>query len=95
MPVIGKIVRQGETVSVIQSITGDNPVRSPVSGEVIEINRDLEMFPEIIEGHPESDGWIFRLKIISDNEKLNEEYKKLFKDYQYVEYMRRQAEQRR
>lgn len=95
LPVIGKKVRQGEVVCIVNSITGDNEVHAPISGVVVDVNNDLEMFPEIIEGHPESDGWLFKLKMIPDNIKINEEIKNLFKDYQYVDYMRRQAEERR
>jgi glycine cleavage system H protein len=57
---------------------------APVSGEVLEINADLEESPEIINEDPLQDGWLIRMSIPSmlefDELLTEEEYEDYLKD---------------
>jgi CheY-like chemotaxis protein/glycine cleavage system H lipoate-binding protein len=56
----GEII-QGTSCGNIQTLDGLlHPVLSPVSGRVIEVNRELASFPAIIEKDPYFTGWLYR-----------------------------------
>lgn len=42
LPAIGKKVKQMEPMAVVESVKSVSDVFSPVSGEVIEVNKELE-----------------------------------------------------
>jgi len=81
LPKVGKKVKKGEVLAVIESVKTASDVYSPLSGEVIEINNELERNPEFINKDPYGKGWIAKLKIFDEKELeqlLNaEEYEKL------------------
>ena len=62
LPEIGQTLEQGEEASVIESVKAAGEVKSPVSGEVTEVNETLDDAPEQVNEDPEGDGWIFKLK---------------------------------
>jgi glycine cleavage system H protein len=43
-------------------------VRAPLSGTVIEINRELESRPDLVQKDPYGAGWLFRLEIQAGEE---------------------------
>jgi len=47
-PPIGKKVAQGEPVAVVESVKSVSDVYSPVSGEVMDVNKTLEETPELV-----------------------------------------------
>ena len=63
LPDIGKIVTAGGEASVIESVKAASDIYSPVDGEIIEINNKLKDNAALINSEPESDGWIFKVKI--------------------------------
>ena len=62
LPEIGQTLDQGEEAAVIESVKAAGEVKSPVSGEVSEVNETLDDAPEQVNEDPEGDGWIFKLK---------------------------------
>lgn len=77
LPEVGTIVESGEVVGNIESVKAVSEIYSPVSGEVIEINRSLEEEPELVNTEPYDNGWIVKLQIdpgeISQADLLDEE----------------------
>jgi len=63
LPKVGKVVKKGESIAILESVKAVSDVYSPVSGEVIEINNSLVNKPELINQKPYSDGWIAKLKV--------------------------------
>ncbi|MFZ8804131.1 MAG: glycine cleavage system protein GcvH [Candidatus Calescibacterium sp.] len=63
LPEIGKIVNKGDVVCTVESVKAVSDVFSPVSGEIIEVNKQLEKEPSFINKSPYGDGWIFKVKI--------------------------------
>ncbi|MEW6329047.1 MAG: glycine cleavage system protein GcvH [Candidatus Micrarchaeota archaeon] len=80
LPKIGKKVKQFEEMAIIDSMKASSPVYAPVSGEVIEVNKELEGSPQLVNESPQRKGWIAKLKIASAKEMDNlmgeEEYRK-------------------
>jgi glycine cleavage system H protein len=63
LPEVGKIVNKGDVVCTIESVKAVSDVFSPVSGEIIEVNKQLEKEPSFINKSPYGEGWIFKLKV--------------------------------
>ncbi|MCP4491789.1 MAG: glycine cleavage system protein GcvH [Gammaproteobacteria bacterium] len=56
-------VSAGDSVGVIESVKAASDTYAPVSGEVIEINPELEDSPERINDDPYGDGWMYKIKM--------------------------------
>ncbi len=84
LPEKGKVVKQMETVATIEAVKTAADVYSPVSGEVIEVNSDLENKPELINEAPYGKGWIVKLKMTNPDDVKGllsaEDYKKLLEE---------------
>ena len=63
IPEVGKRVTVGETVTEVESTKSVSDIYAPLEGEIIEINQDLDDSPELLNGDPYGEGWIFILKL--------------------------------
>jgi len=68
LPAIGKKVARGEPVAVVESVKSVSDVYSPVSGEVMDVNKTLEETPELVNQDAFGEGWIAKLKITNADE---------------------------
>jgi len=68
LPQVGDSFEKGETCSNIESVKAVNDVYTPLSGEVTQVNEDLEDQPELINQDALGKGWIFKLKITKPGE---------------------------
>lgn len=71
LPDMQLTVEQGDELSVVESVKTAADVYSPISGEVVAVNQQLESRPELINQDPYGNGWICRIKP-SDLEELDE-----------------------
>jgi len=69
LPEVGDTVAAGDSVGVIESVKAASDTYAPVSGEIVEINVDLEDAPERINVDPYGDGWMYKISI-EDAEEL-------------------------
>ncbi len=53
----------GEAFSLVESVKAASDLYAPVTGEVVEINDELEGSPELINESPYSAGWIVKIKL--------------------------------
>ncbi|KAL9226724.1 hypothetical protein vseg_002502 [Gypsophila vaccaria] len=70
LPEEGASVTQGSAFGAVESVKATSDVNSPVSGKVIEVNKELADSPALINGHPYEQGWIMKVKL-SDAGELN------------------------
>ncbi len=63
IPELGKRVTVGETVTEVESTKSVSDIYAPLEGEIIEINQELDDSPELLNGDPYGDGWIFILQL--------------------------------
>ena len=63
LPEVGVSISAGDSVAVIESVKAASDTYAPVSGEIIEINEELEDSPERINDDPYGDGWMYRVKM--------------------------------
>lgn len=61
-PEVGSSVSLGEQAAVVESVKAASDIYSPISGEVIAINEELEETPELVNESPFDDGWFFKVK---------------------------------
>lgn len=67
---VGTVVEQGEEFGEIHSVKAASDLYSPISGEIIEINEELEEAPELVNESPYEEGWMIKIEI-SDPDELN------------------------
>jgi glycine cleavage system H protein len=63
LPAVGKKVHQGGDAAVVESVKAASEVYAPLTGEVIEVNKELEGDPALVNRSAEGDGWFMKLKI--------------------------------
>jgi glycine cleavage system H protein len=68
LPPVGKRVKAGEEVAVLESTKAAADIYSPVSGEIVEINQKLGDFIHHINSSAETEGWLFKLKLSDHSE---------------------------
>jgi glycine cleavage system H protein len=62
-PEVGAKVEAGKTLGTIESVKAVSELFSPVSGEVIEVNKDLTSAPETVNADPYGKGWLVRIRM--------------------------------
>ena len=74
LPEIGLKVKEGDVIGTIEAVKTVADVYSPISGEIIDVNSNLENNPELINEDPYVNGWIVNIKAensIDSSEHLN------------------------
>lgn len=62
-----QVAREVEA-AVVESTKAASDIYAPVSGEVIEVNRELEARPDLVNESAEDSGWFFRIRIDDEGE---------------------------
>lgn len=70
MPEVGDEVAQGEDFGAVESVKAASDLISPVSGEVVEINEELEDAPEKL-NEDAFGAWIMKVKMSNPEEVEN------------------------
>ncbi len=83
LPQIGQKFNRGDEMGSIESVKAASEIYSPVSGEVIAVNEELENAPEKINQDPYGQGWIARFKLTSPAEGLlnSDEYARIVEEH--------------
>ncbi|MCS6936064.1 MAG: glycine cleavage system protein GcvH [Candidatus Bipolaricaulota bacterium] len=68
LPKVGTKVKQMQEFATVESVKAVSPIYAPVSGEVVEINQELENKPELINQSPHEQGWIVVIAISNPKE---------------------------
>lgn len=68
LPEAGKALEKGGEAAVVESVKAASEVYAPVSGEVLEVNGDLEAAPAAINEDPAGAGWFMKIKISNASE---------------------------
>ena len=70
-PKIGQLVKQGEAIAAIESVKAASDIHAPVSGEIVELNAEVEASPELVNEKPYA-VWLFKIKASSDDSLISE-----------------------
>ena len=68
LPEVGTTVEQHKEFGVIESVKAAFDLYAPVSGEVVEINEELEDAPELVNEDPYGAGWMIKIRMSDSSE---------------------------
>jgi len=80
-PELGATLDAGDEAGVVESVKAASDIYTPLSGEIVAINDELEDQPETVNASPYGDGWFFRIRMSDASELDNllsaEEYQEV------------------
>ncbi|MEO8722886.1 MAG: glycine cleavage system protein GcvH [Sphingobium sp.] len=68
LPVEGATFEKGDDAAVVESVKAASDVYAPVSGEVVEVNGELEGEPALVNSDAEEEGWFFKMRLTDASE---------------------------
>jgi glycine cleavage system H protein len=68
LPQIGAALEPKQAAAVVESVKAASDIYSPVSGEVVEVNPELESNPALVNTEPYAGGWLFKVKLSKPEE---------------------------
>ncbi|WP_350305088.1 glycine cleavage system protein GcvH [Photorhabdus viridis] len=71
LPEVGDEFNFGDECAVVESVKAASDIYAPLSGEVIAVNEALGEAPELVNGEPYNEGWLFRIKASDESEFAN------------------------
>ena len=81
LPKLGQALKQSSFYATVESVKAASDVYSPLSGEVIKVNNELSLHPEMVNKSPYELGWFAVVKITDLTEKNNLMDAKEYKEY--------------
>ena len=63
LPRVGAELQQFGNIGVIESVKAVSDIYTPVGGEVVEVNGELEADPALVNREPFGTGWLFKVKL--------------------------------
>ena len=63
LPAVRRKVKAGETCAVVESVKTASDIYSPVSGEIIEVNKPVADNPALVNTEPFAGGWFYQIKL--------------------------------
>src|SRR4051794_40843024 len=63
VPAAGRKVKAGEACAVVESVKTASDIYSPVSGEIVEVNKALADNPALVNTEPYGKGWFYKIKL--------------------------------
>lgn len=78
---VGETLDVGDAFAEVESVKAASEIYSPVAGEIIEVNDDLEDDPETINSDPYGEGWMVRIRMSDDSGLADLMDAEAYKDY--------------
>ena len=63
LPQVGRVVKAGEEVVILESTKAAADIYAPVSGEIVAVNEEARLSPELLNNSPEERGWLFQIRL--------------------------------
>ncbi len=68
LPAVGRQVKAGEASAVVESVKTASDIYSPVSGEILEVNKVVVDNPALVNSQPDTGGWFYKIKLSNPTE---------------------------
>ena len=68
LPAVGRTLKAGETCAVVESVKTASDIYSPVSGDIVEVNKAVAENPALTNTDPYGAGWFFKIKMAAPAE---------------------------
>jgi glycine cleavage system H protein len=62
LPEVGRQVKTGEACAVVESVKTASDIYSPLSGEIVEVNKAVVDNPALVNTEPHGGGWFYKIK---------------------------------
>ena len=62
LPKQDRLVKQKESVMIIESVKAAFDIYAPMSGKIVKINDKLKNAPELVNRSPYEEGWLFQIE---------------------------------
>ena len=89
LPEVGHMYVAGDEFGTVESVKAVSELFTPISGEVVEVNKAAVTEPGIINDDPFGDGWLIKVKLSTDVE-----IGKLMSADAYGEYVREEEQEK-
>lgn len=60
---LGETLEAGEVFGTVEAVKTVSDLFMPVTGEILEINSELESAPELVNDAPYTEGWMVKVKL--------------------------------
>jgi len=71
LPRMGAALAQFGNIGVVESVKAVSDLFNPIGGEVVEINKELEADPALLNRDPFETGWLYKVKLADTGEQAN------------------------
>lgn len=71
VPRVGREFKQFDSIGVVESVKAVSDLFTPIGGEIIEVNPELEVDPAVVNREPLGGGWLFKVRVTDVGEREN------------------------
>ena len=89
LPEVGHVYDADSEFGTVESVKAVSELYTPLSGEVVEVNKSAVAEPGIVNDDPYGDGWLLKLKLSSDSEAES-----LMSASEYADYVRSEEKEK-
>ncbi len=68
LPEVGATFAAGDSIAVVESVKAASDVYTPVSGEVVEVNEELDAEPGTVNTDANGAGWLCKIRLSEPSE---------------------------
>ncbi len=68
LPEVGATYAAGDSIAVVESVKAASDVYTPVSGEVVEVNEELDAEPGTVNADANGAGWLCKIRLSEPSE---------------------------
>lgn len=68
LPKVGESLNNGDLCCVMESTKAAADIYTPLTGTILEVNTKLQENPGLINSHPETEGWIYKISVDEPSE---------------------------
>ena len=62
LPALGRQVKAGDACAVVESVKTASDIYSPLSGEIVEVNKAVADNPALVNTEAYAGGWVWKVK---------------------------------
>lgn len=63
LPAANRQLKAGDACAVVESVKTASDIYSPVSGEIVEVNKAVSDNPALVNSEPYGNGWFYKIKL--------------------------------
>ena len=68
LPEVGNTYAAGDSIGAVESVKAASDIYTPVSGEIVEVNEELDAEPGKVNTDASGEGWICKIKLSAPDE---------------------------